>query len=111
MENQSSIMADASKATVAWGRSAPCSADNLCMLRRNAEFVEITSAGLKESHPHDVSPHTFRHSFATHLLEAGVNLRIIQVILGHSSINTTQIYTQVDMRWLVETHRQYHPRA
>lgn len=64
-------------------------------------------AGIKKS----ISPHTIRHSFATHLLEAGANLRIVQTLLGHTSINTTQIYTNIDLRFIRENHTLYHPRA
>ncbi|HPR18813.1 MAG TPA: site-specific tyrosine recombinase [Candidatus Cloacimonadota bacterium] len=58
-----------------------------------------------------ISPHTFRHSFATHLLEAGVNLRIVQIMLGHASINTTQIYTNIDNRYIKKEHKLHHPRG
>ena len=79
-------------------------------LTRNMIFIIVKDATEKTGIRKKVSPHTFRHSFATHLLENGADLRSIQQMLGHESITTTEIYMHVDKSFLKEVVEKYHPR-
>lgn len=79
-------------------------------LTREMIFIIVKELALRVNLKKDISPHSFRHSFATHLIEGGANLRAIQEMLGHESITTTEIYTHLDQRFLREAILKYHPR-
>lgn len=80
-------------------------------LTRVMLFIIIKELALKTGMKKTISPHTFRHSFATHLIEGGADLRAIQEMLGHESITTTEIYTHLDRDFLRDTIIQFHPRS
>ncbi len=80
-------------------------------LSRQSVFLLIKGLALKVGVKKNISPHTFRHSFATHLVEAGADLRAVQEMLGHESITTTEIYTHLDRNYLADTLLKYHPRS
>ena len=80
-------------------------------LTRQMIFTLIRNLALKAKIDKKIGPHTFRHSFATHLLENGADLRTIQVLLGHESITTTEIYTHLDTHHLKQIIKKFHPRS
>jgi integrase/recombinase XerD len=80
-------------------------------LSRISIFTLIKTLATKVGIDKTISPHTFRHSFATHLIEGGADLRAVQEMLGHASITTTEIYTHLDRDYLKSVITQYHPRS
>ena len=80
-------------------------------LTRNMIFIIIKDLVKKAGLNKNISPHTFRHSFATHLIEGGADLRAVQEMLGHESITTTEIYTHLNKNYLKEVVNKFHPRS
>lgn len=80
-------------------------------LSRQSGFGIVKAAAARADITKDVSPHTLRHSYATHLLQGGADVRVVQELLGHASVTTTQIYTHVTPDSLIEVYRTSHPRA
>ena len=88
--------------------------DNIILNSRGKPMTRMGAWKIVQQHTmhlsKQVSPHTFRHSFATHCLEAGMDLRVLQELLGHADISTTQIYTHIDKEFIKQEHRMHHPR-
>lgn len=103
----------AARPLLAGNRSEPALFLSKSGRRLNREWIWtlVKQAALRAGIVKPIHPHTLRHSFATHLLANGADLRVIQELLGHSDIATTEIYTHVDAKRLVETHRKFHPRG
>ena len=79
-------------------------------IRRESIWTVVRRAAQRSGIPGSISPHTLRHTFATHLVEGGADLAAVQELLGHTDISTTQIYTHLDRAHLRAVHRRYHPR-
>ncbi len=100
-----------------WKQGAKLSTEALFLNQRGGRLTDrsvrriLDAAVLRSSAQYQLHPHALRHAFATHLLEAGMDLRAIQELLGHASLATTQIYTTVDLAHLMAVHRKSHPRS
>jgi integrase/recombinase XerD len=108
-----SVYLNTTRATLDQGRTA----GRLILNARGMPLSRVGAWGIVKEHAQRagitkrVTPHTLRHTFATHLLEGGADLRAVQEMLGHADLSTTQIYTHVDREYLRSVHRKYHPRA